>query len=235
MSLCVPSIFWLVVHLGSGFRIRMLPGWLSRPITRPTSERPNQLARTLRSGQMRGAPVLPAPPNPSRVSSVPVSSSRSPSQPPKLRPPQATEGTSHPRGPQHAGSGGRRQRKFHKILGQALGVDTTLCVSAPKPWSGRGAVPTNPWDQACRPQHSPRDSRRTASSTNKGRRVAGGDGCRIYSGKPVKRIPKPDGCLYRIFIPMSRAVMSSTIRAFPSGPPSTARRPGINGQSAMMR
>ncbi len=49
-------------------------------------------------------------------------------------------------------------------------------------------------------------------------------------GRPVMRIPAWP--LWRMFMPMSKAVICSTIRAFSSGPPSMARTPGILAASS---
>jgi hypothetical protein len=73
--------------------------------------------------QMRGAPVPPAPPNKRRVLRPGLQLVFLPATA-KLRPPQATGGTSHPRGSQHAGRASGRQQKNHKILG-SYGHSTT--------------------------------------------------------------------------------------------------------------
>src|SRR5439155_23481428 len=48
----------------------------------------------------------------------------------------------------------------------------------------------------------------------------------LSSGIPVMRIPAP-GILYRMLIPIRRAVIASTVRAFESGPASTYRAPAM--------
>jgi len=73
---------------------------------------------------MRGAPVPPAPPNKSGILR-PGLELASPLATAKLRPPQATGGTSHPRGAQHAMQVVGRQRKIHKILGYTDSTYTT--------------------------------------------------------------------------------------------------------------
>lgn len=115
----------LVIGLGSGCRIRMPPGW--RPGWRhgicSDVRWPSRPAGP-RSGQMGGAPVPPAPPNKSGILR-PGLELAFPLATAKLRPPQATGGTSHPRAAQHAMHARRRQRKIHKILGTTTRPHTT--------------------------------------------------------------------------------------------------------------